>query len=247
MFGIDDAVLVPAAVSAVSAGLNYFGNQDRNQTQIDLANQANTFSAQQYANRYQTTVKDLEAAGLNPMLAYGAGAGSPPSAVSPAVQTNKFEGLPQHIQSAVGAAGFKKDQELKDQQIIEGISRVAVNEQQAQNLDADTKLKILASTKVPYEIKQIVSQTLLNDAKRTATNAEELATRSLMPKYQSEGNYYHRFGIAPWVVKDGATALNAAGSFVRSIKAPPTSTTTSTNIGPQGQSTHHISTTKYGE
>lgn len=40
---------------------------------------ANAFSAQQYATRYQTTVKDLQAAGLNPMLAYGQGPGTAPS------------------------------------------------------------------------------------------------------------------------------------------------------------------------
>lgn len=41
--------------------------------------QAQDFSAQQYATRYQTQVKDLKAAGLNPMLAYQQGPGSAPS------------------------------------------------------------------------------------------------------------------------------------------------------------------------
>lgn len=45
----------------------------------DRQYQAQNFSAQQYATRYQTTVKDLQAAGLNPMLAYGQGPGSSPS------------------------------------------------------------------------------------------------------------------------------------------------------------------------
>lgn len=40
---------------------------------------AQAFSAQQYATRYQTTVEDMKKAGLNPMLAYSQGAGSAPS------------------------------------------------------------------------------------------------------------------------------------------------------------------------
>jgi len=40
---------------------------------------AQDFSAAQYASRYQTTVKDLEAAGLNPMMAYGQMGGGAPS------------------------------------------------------------------------------------------------------------------------------------------------------------------------
>lgn len=42
---------------------------------------AQEFSAQQFATRYQTTVKDMEAAGLNPALAYQQGGGSPPAGI----------------------------------------------------------------------------------------------------------------------------------------------------------------------
>lgn len=74
MFGLDDVL---------SAGLGLVGdlftgglNNDASQARQDSAN---TFSAQQYATRYQTSVKDMEAAGLNPMLAYSQGPGSAPS------------------------------------------------------------------------------------------------------------------------------------------------------------------------
>lgn len=91
MFGIDDALLLGGVGLLSSAA----GARERNSMQADQATQANEFSASQFANRYQTTVKDMSAAGLNPMLAYSQGGGSPPSGqqgqmqdpVGPAVET----------------------------------------------------------------------------------------------------------------------------------------------------------------
>lgn len=70
--------------------LGYFGQQETNANQADIANRANDFNAAQaQLNRdyqtqmsntaYQRQVQDMSAAGLNPMLAYikGGGASSP--------------------------------------------------------------------------------------------------------------------------------------------------------------------------
>lgn len=48
--------------------------------------EAQDFSAQQYATRYQTQVKDMKKAGLNPMLAAGASPGSAPTGQAAPVQ-----------------------------------------------------------------------------------------------------------------------------------------------------------------
>lgn len=81
--------------SLISGFASFLGGERRNDAQADQAAQANAFSAQQFATRYQTTVKDMQAAGLNPMLAYSQGGGSPPTGmqaqmvdtVTPAVQS----------------------------------------------------------------------------------------------------------------------------------------------------------------
>ena len=66
MFGIDDAIIA----AGIGGTLSLIGGQMSNDARADQANRANAFSAQQFATRYQTTVKDMKAAGLNPMLAY---------------------------------------------------------------------------------------------------------------------------------------------------------------------------------
>ncbi|AXH76418.1 MAG: DNA pilot protein [Microviridae sp.] len=82
MFGIGDAF---------SAAVGWFGAEQQNRRQADAAEAANTFSAQQFATRYQTTTADMKAAGLNPMLAYSQGGGSPPSGQQANVPANSGE------------------------------------------------------------------------------------------------------------------------------------------------------------
>lgn len=75
--GLGFALGGPAG-AAFGAGLG--SGYDTNKMATDRADASNEWSAAQYASRYQTTVRDLQAAGLNPMLAYSQGAGSPPTA-----------------------------------------------------------------------------------------------------------------------------------------------------------------------
>ena len=80
MFGIDDAIL-----GGLAGGLlnNFFAGSRQEDAQ--------DFSAQQFSQRYQTTVKDMQAAGLNPMLAYSQGGGTAPT--SSAASASGFENL----------------------------------------------------------------------------------------------------------------------------------------------------------
>jgi hypothetical protein len=108
----------------LSAGASFLGQQSTNAANAQMAFQSNAFNAQQAeanrefqanqrATQYQTAVKDMELAGLNPMLAYsqggaGSSAGSTASAVSPA----RFESpAASAIHSAFESARTRKEQQ----------------------------------------------------------------------------------------------------------------------------------------
>jgi hypothetical protein len=66
----------------IGGGMSLLGGILGNQARRDEAQSAQGFSAEQYAHRYQTQVKDLQAAGLSPMLAYSQGPGASPTGVA---------------------------------------------------------------------------------------------------------------------------------------------------------------------
>lgn len=91
---------------------------------------AQAFSAQQFATRYQTTVKDMQAAGLNPMLAYSQGGGNAP--------TSSAAGA-----SSFGSPGSSYTQAKLASAQEANIHADTVNKQaQAENIRADTLLKV---------------------------------------------------------------------------------------------------------
>ncbi len=64
----------------IAAGASIVGGIMGNQASAGEASKARDWSADQYARRYQTTMADMRAAGLNPMLAYSQGPGQAPTA-----------------------------------------------------------------------------------------------------------------------------------------------------------------------
>lgn len=92
--------------SAIAGVIGYLGQEDANDQNRQIAEQNSAFNAEQASiNRdfqermsntsYQRAVKDMQASGLNPMLAYSQGGASSPTgnmatAVSPAPMQNKI-------------------------------------------------------------------------------------------------------------------------------------------------------------
>lgn len=111
-------------------GAQIGGGIDTNQARADAAASANEFSANQYATRYQTQVKDLEAAGLNPMMAYMQSPGSSPTGQS-YQPSNPYEGVSHSYSSAANI----------DVQRRKIVAEAETEESRPANVRADTFLK----------------------------------------------------------------------------------------------------------
>jgi hypothetical protein len=179
MFGIDDA----AAATLGAGALGFVGGLLTNDANKDIAAENNAWSAQQYATRYQTQVKDLQAAGLNPMLAYNQSPGTAPSAQQVVFQNpmssamdavRSSSGASQSIASASQASSNAKLADANTSKVIEETKNVPLEGRRLERLSAllaeqlnvafqETQSKIQAREVMVQTIKKLKAETSLLD------------------------------------------------------------------------------------
>lgn len=120
-------------LSAVGGGRNLFntamgflGQSMQNDESREAAEDQMQFQLMMSNTAYQRAVKDMKAAGLNPMLAYQQGGASTPGGAMPVIGNKVQSGM----NSALSAA-----------QTLNTSADTDVKEAQARNIDADTELK----------------------------------------------------------------------------------------------------------
>lgn len=92
--------IIAAAGALGSAWLNNRGQNEANETNLQLGREQMAFQERMSNTGYQRAVKDMQDAGLNPMLAYQQGAASSPTGSLPQVQ-NTLAGSAQIINQGV--------------------------------------------------------------------------------------------------------------------------------------------------
>jgi hypothetical protein len=98
--------LLEAAGSALAGWFGYKGQKDTNQTSINLSREQMEFQERMSNSSYQRAVRDMQAAGLNPMLAYSQGGASAPMGSMPQVQNAVGAGMASASQAASTMQGI---------------------------------------------------------------------------------------------------------------------------------------------
>jgi hypothetical protein len=198
MFGIDDAIMAAVAPAVIGGAMDIAGGIFGNNANKDAAQQANQFASAQSdkqmafqkemrATQYQTSVEDMQKAGLNPMLAYTqGGAGTPQgSSAQPTVARieNPVKGA---TQSAIGAANVAADLKLKKEQALATSAQAEASQSQAMASLANALNQLEQSKKPSQEIENLKKQLDVMASQITANNAQAGASSALAGKTKQE-------------------------------------------------------------
>ena len=136
--------------AGAAVGAQIGGGIDTNAQNRHAAEAAQTFSAQQYATRYQTQVADMKAAGLNPMLAYQQSPGSSPTGVTYQAQ-NPYSDTSKHV-SNIASAG---QADAASKQAVATVSRI---DQEIVNLRTDNDKGLAVIRNLGQEFQNLMKQ-----------------------------------------------------------------------------------------
>lgn len=159
---------------------------------------AQNFSAQQFATRYQTTVRDMEAAGLNPMLAYSQGGGSAPTSSAASAPSGADLGMV-HLQSKMNSAqvaNIEADTENKEAQ-------AKLIEAQAAQAWASAGQSSANVQKMEFEIKKIIEETknIPDEGRRIRATVNMLAEQGALMAQQGSTQVEIRNELAARIAK----------------------------------------------
>ncbi len=205
----------PALIAAgVLGGISAYGQERTNAQNAQLAREQMQFQSDMSGTSYQRAVADMQAAGLNPMLAYSQGGASTPGGQTAVMQNALGAGTTsaqQGYQLALNAAMNVADIKLKGEQAGAAGSQEDLNR-------ANMNLALVEAANKSAQLpghqafaKQVASIINMNNAAAAQSTANALYKNYEMPEAKAVGKLYE--GDKGVLIKGAERAGQAAAGL----------------------------------
>ena len=217
------------AAAAVPAAMSYFGQQSANRTNMQIAQNQIDFQRDMSNTSYQRAVADMQAAGLNPMLAYSQGGATTPVGATTQVQSALGAGATsgqQAYQLALNTAMNEADVKLKQEQAGAAGSQEDLNRA---NMNLSLVEAANKSAQLPGHkqfVDQVSSQIKLNNAISATNTANTARINAELPESKaigqlysgSKGVYIKGAERGANIFRDVGVGVGSASSALRSLQ-----------------------------
>lgn len=242
--GITGGDILDAGMSLLGMNKAESGQEEANAVNVAMARENREFQREMSSTAYQRATKDMQAAGLNPMLAYSQGGASTPTGGvgNPVINrqaagieaATKIAGATQATSSAelmrAEAERVRKETALKDIELQKQTRLYGDGAKwweraaDADLFDREAKQEISAwqtrLTRDEWNLLQERIKNAVEEGHRLRANTGNLkvdnALKNLeIPVAKAAAKYATETGSAPYYIRDAGSILNSAGSAKR--------------------------------
>lgn len=198
----------PATMAAIAtvaaAGIGYMGQQNANQMDRREAEVNRGFQERMRDTSMQSHMKDLNAAGLNPILAAGgSGAAQPAGAQASGMEDPGAQGMASGLSTAMGLLSMEKELDLKE-------ANTDLMHDQASNLVAQRQ----------KTNQEVVGQKINNETSQIQQKLLRETVPAMIKKAKAEGNFAE-INQLMGILKSGASTASDVKDLANPLSIKP--------------------------